>query len=106
MSAIEGMLALHIRAAKLPAPVREFRFDAIRKWRFDFAWPDYMIAAECEGATWTLGRHTSGKGFESDCHKYNHAARDGWKVFRFTSGMVKTGEALQMIEQALKTDFP
>lgn len=102
MSELEGLLALHIQAAKLPAPAREHRFHPIRKWRFDFAWPEVKVAAECEGGTWSGGRHTTGKGFEADCSKYNHAAQEGWQVYRFTFGMIRSGEALKTIERAIK----
>ena len=100
-SRLEETLALHIRAANLPAPVREHRFAPPRRWRFDFAWPDLMLAAECEGATWTNGRHVRGKGIENDMEKYNQAALDGWVLLRFTAQMINSGEALAQIEQAL-----
>lgn len=98
----EELLAFHIRAAKLWEPVREYKFDPVRKWRFDFAWPNILIAAEVEGGIWTGGRHTRGKGFLNDCEKYNQAVLAGWKVFRFPVEMIKSGEALQIIEKALK----
>ncbi len=31
MSALEALFALHVRAAKLPEPEREYRFDPIRR---------------------------------------------------------------------------
>lgn len=102
MSAIEETFALHIQAHKLPKPVREHRFDKVRKWRFDFAWPDLMIAAEIEGGTWSGGRHTRGAGFEKDCVKYNSATAQGWSVYRFTSAMVKSGEAIKLIVEITK----
>lgn len=46
MSELEETLAFHLKAAKLPAPEREYRFDPERRWRFDFAWPDQMLAVE------------------------------------------------------------
>ena len=104
MSALEEVMNFHIRAAKLPEPERELRFHPVRRWKFDFAWPDKMIALEVEGGTWGKGksRHTTGSGFEKDCEKYNEAALLGWKVFRVTSTMIKKGTALQIIERALK----
>ena len=102
LSQLEATLEFHIKAAGLPVPVREHRFHPIRKWRFDLAWPDQKVAAECEGATWTNGRHVRGAGFERDCIKYNQAALDGWTVLRFTSGMINSGNALNQIEEALK----
>jgi len=85
-----------------PGVVPEFRFHPERRWRFDYAWPDKMIALEIEGGTWTGGRHTRGKGYESDCEKYSEAAILGWKVIRATTGMVKDGRALELLEKAMK----
>lgn len=102
VSAIEEMFALHCRASKLPEPVREHRFAPPRRWRMDFAWENLKIAAEIEGGIWTGGRHTRGSGFESDAEKYNAAALMGWKVFRFTGGMVKSGAAIETIKEALR----
>lgn len=102
MSDAEELLAFHIRAAKLEKPEREFRFDLVRKWRFDFAWPARMIAVEVEGGIWTGGRHTRGKGFLDDSEKYNQAALNGWMVLRFPVEIIQSGKALIVIEQALK----
>ena len=101
MSEGEETLALHIRAAGLPEPVREFRFHPQRRWRFDFAWPALKVAAEVEGGTWAGGRHTRGSGFEGDCRKYNAAVIDGWRVLRFTGAMIDSGEALEVIAVAI-----
>jgi hypothetical protein len=78
-------------------PICEHRFDnrpknselgLPRKWRFDFAYPDLMIALEVEGATWVGGRHSRGSGFAKDCEKYNEAIKQGWKVYRVTAQML------------------
>jgi len=104
-SPLEAEMEIHIRAAKLPPPVREFRFHPTRKWRFDFAWPDCRIALEIDGATWTGGRHTRGAGFEADAEKLNEAAMLGWRVFRATRTMVKNGYALRLLESVLWEDI-
>jgi hypothetical protein len=101
MSHLEDALALQIRATGLPEPAREFWFWAGRKFRFDFAWKPLMLAVECEGGTWTGGRHTRGKGFENDCIKYNEAALLGWRVLRFPASMIHDGRALATIERAM-----
>lgn len=101
-SALEVEMINHIRALKLPMPVEEFRFHPERKWRFDFAYPDHKVAIEVEGGTWSRGRHTRGSGYEKDCEKYNAASLLGWSVYRFTSTMIKRGEAINTIEKALK----
>ena len=115
MSKLEATLALHLKALKLPAPVKEHRFHPTRQWRFDFAWPDLMLAAEVEGGTESHGqkrtirgkvitvksRHLTPSGFREDCKKYNEAARLGWRVLRFSGAMVNKGEAVQTIKELL-----
>ena len=66
----------------------EYRFHPVRLWRFDFALPDYKTAIEIEGATWTQGRHTRGKGYQNDCEKYNAATLMGWKVLRYPTSYI------------------
>jgi len=100
-SAPEAMFALHCRAAGVSV-IPEFKFHPIRKWRADFAIPSRMILIEIEGGVWVGGRHQTGTGFSADCEKYSHAALLGYLVFRFTSAMVKSGEAIKMIEDAIK----
>lgn len=99
----EEALAFQIRSVGFQVPVREHRFDAGgRKWRFDFAWPDRLVAAEVEGGVYVNGRHTRGSGFEKDSEKYNTAAAQGWLVLRFTPRQVKSGEALRWLEKAFE----
>jgi hypothetical protein len=71
-----------------PALVPEHRFLKERKWRFDYALPRYMVAIELEGGIHKRKGHASPKGYISDCRKYNHAAADGWILFRLATGMM------------------
>jgi very-short-patch-repair endonuclease len=100
-SRLEATLALHMEAVGLK-PRREFQFQPPRRWRFDFAFPEQRLAIECEGGIWTGGRHVRAKGFQADAEKYNAATLAGWRVLRFTGDMVKSGEALAVIERALE----
>lgn len=97
----EGLMLRQIKRAGLPEPVREYRFSPPRRWRFDFAWPDLMIALEVEGGTWANGRHNRGSGYRKDCEKYNTAALMGWKVLRVTGDMVKDKSAIEFVVEAL-----
>ena len=51
--------------------VREFKFHPKRKWRFDFAFPEAMVAVEADGGEYCQngGRHAS----SSDYEKINQA---------------------------------
>src|SRR3954447_24495574 len=88
-SELEELLAFQLRTAGVETPEREHKFCLDRKWRFDFAWPDRMIAVEVEGGSWVKGAHNRGLHFESDCEKYNEAALSGWTVLRFNTHMVE-----------------
>ena len=100
-SELEETLAILIRAEGLPEPVREYRFHPVRRFRFDFAWPDLQVAVECEGGTWSGGRHVRGDGFRRDCEKMNIAALSGWICLRFTRDMIEDGTAIEMIKQTM-----
>lgn len=121
MSQLEKSLAFHIRAHKLPAPEQEYRFAAmatggtgegvrkrlkaarLKDWRFDFAWPDLMLAVEVEGGAWVGGRHTRGKGFIEDLKKYQEAQRMGWTIYRTAGELIKNGEAVRTIKELIQT---
>ena len=64
-------------------PKREYKFHAIRKWRFDFAFPEIMVAVEIEGGIWINGGHNRGKIYSMNMEKYNAAAEAGWIVLRY-----------------------
>lgn len=66
------------------AVVKEYRFHEVRKWRFDYAFPDVKVAIEVDGAVWTQGRHTRGAGYLGDMEKLNTAVSMGWLVLRIT----------------------
>jgi len=72
-------------------PIFEYRFYALRKWRFDAAWPDKRCALEIEGGVWANGRHTRGSGFVKDMEKYNAAVLQGWRVIRCLPDELKAG---------------
>ena len=104
-------MSMLIRAASqdypdIPAPEREHRFARPRRWRFDFAFPSLMLAIEAEGGTWISGRHNRGAGFENDCIKYNTAVMLGWRVLRFTRGMIDNGLALEQLQQTFSQIAP
>ena len=104
-SGYEALLRFQMKAAKLPAPTPQYRFTPPRRWTFDFAWPDRLLYVEVEGGIFIRGggRHNRGLGFEADCEKYCEAAILGWRGLRVTTGQVKDGRALNLIERALKS---
>lgn len=79
---------LPLLAPDQPAPQREYRFDAVRRWRFDLAWPLQLVAVECDGGQWCAGggRHNG----DADREKLNAAAVQGWRVLRFSARQITT----------------
>jgi len=104
---------------QLPVPLEEYEFAKAlgRLWRFDYAWVEYRVAYEREGATWgkhvlgadgqqyrvANGRHATGAGMDKDAEKYNCAARLGWVVIRGTASTERNGQAIRDLELALRT---
>jgi hypothetical protein len=83
--------------------VREVRFHPVRRWRWDLADKERMIAVEIQGATWTQGKHTRGTGYDNDCRKYCEAACMGWLVLAMPATWIDTGLALQYVEYAVRS---
>lgn len=96
MSKIEETIALHIRAAKLPRPVRQHAYLPNRKFLADFAWPDRKLALEVDGMV-----HRIKARFEADAERHNTLLEAGWRVYRVTGKMVRSGAALALIERVL-----
>lgn len=101
-SALEAAFAAQVVHAGLPTPTREHRFALPRRFAFDFAWPERLVAVELDGGSWIGGRHTRGAGFERDTEKLNLAAVLGWTVLRFTATTVRSGDALRFTTAALR----
>ena len=98
----EESLATILRWAGIARSHAGARFAPPRRWRFDFAWPERLLAVEVEGGSFIAGRHSRGAGFEADAEKYNEAALIGWRVLRVTPRMVDDGRALALIQRGLR----
>lgn len=88
-----------LKVRRLPLPECEWKFEAKRRWRFDYAWPEKMVALEVEGGVWTGGRHTRGAGFVKDMEKYNRAAVLGWRLLRVTPDKLVSFGTFEMLRQ-------
>ena len=82
---IKKVLWVLHREGTIPAYVEELEFHPNRKFRFDWAIPDLMIAIEYEGIFSKKSGHTTISGYTKDCEKYNSAQLLGWKVLRYTA---------------------
>jgi very-short-patch-repair endonuclease len=94
-----GILMAQIGAERIPLPTKEHRFHPVRKWRFDLAWANQLLAVEVEGGVFTHGRHTRGAGYQRDLVKYNAAQLIGWRVLRYSTSQVKNGTAIEQLKQ-------
>lgn len=81
--------------------LKEYRFFPKRRWRFDYAIPQYKIALEVEGGVYTRGRHVRPQGFLGDIEKYNCATLMGWKLLRTTPKGLMTEKTLKMLKCAI-----
>jgi very-short-patch-repair endonuclease len=91
------MLYLQLRALHVILPEREYAFHPVRRWRFDFAWPELRLAVEVEGGVYSQGRHNRPQGFIGDTEKYNAAAEAGWTVLRYTGTAIRSGNAVEQV---------
>jgi len=97
-----AQLVRDLKAYKLYDFVQEHRFHAIRQFRFDIAFVDRKLAIEIDGGIWLdKGGHQTGTGYQNDRDKDELALLDGWRVYRVTPKMVKSGRAVQTIEKLL-----
>ena len=86
-SELERRFSKLIRGAGLPDPKAQFRAGWLRKvnGRVDFAYVDQRLIIECDGRRW----HTRFDAFETDRRRDNAAQIAGWRVLRFTWGMLR-----------------
>lgn len=109
----ERIFRTMVQQERMPEPVMEYQFHAVRKWRFDWAWPRWKVALEVEGGVFgftdkktgqrrTGGAHGSITGIKRDIEKYNHAAAMGWLVIRCVPSDLKKWETLAYVKAALE----
>lgn len=87
---------------------QQYRFHPERKWRFDFAFPDELVAVELDGGIFAAengqvaGKHARGAGRLKDYEKRNAAAELGWLVLCYGPPQVRSGEAAIQIERLVR----
>lgn len=80
-SDLETLLFSLLRDAGLELPVRQHRVEVNgHVHRLDLAYPDRLLAIECDGFT----RHGTREAFELDRMRQNRLVNAGWTVLRFT----------------------
>lgn len=102
MSDLHALLLTQIRALKLTEPEMEIMFAQPRRWRFDMAWPERKLAVEIQGGLYMQGRHNRGAAMEQEYEKLNAATKLGWRVLLFGPAMIRSGQAVGTIVEALR----
>lgn len=104
-SKLEDLVAHRIELAGLPVPTRQYRWatDVKRQYRSDFAWPEARLLVEVQGGIWAAdpGRHNRGSGYEADLSRSNLAVLLGYRMLCFSERMIRSGDAVRSITQAL-----
>ena len=99
---IEDQFAFQLKALGVEFE-REYRAIPGRRFRFDFFIKPNLLV-EIQGGIWMpKGGHNTGRAITRDCNKGNLATVYGFRTLSFTTDMVKSGEALTMVEKVLRS---
>lgn len=85
----------------LPAPLIEYKFHPVRRWRFDYYFPQQKVALEVQGGIFIQGRHSRGASLLKEYEKLNEAAAMGIRMLYCTPQQLKKGEILPVLKRAL-----
>ena len=101
-SQLEKEFRFQLMAYEIPFE-QEVKLIPGRRYQYDFVIPETNIAIELQGGTWSKNKmgHNSGSGIRRDCEKSNLAQQHGYRLFKFTSDMVRKGEAVLFLRQVL-----
>ncbi len=102
-SRLQAILENRLERSGLGGFVTEHYFAKPRRWRFDIAYPDAMLAVEIEGGGWVNGRHVRGGGFAKDLVKYAEATALGWSVLRVDGAMIDDNRAAEYVRRCLES---
>jgi very-short-patch-repair endonuclease len=78
----------------LQRPVMQHRFHPVRKWRWDFCWPDQKLAVEIQGGSFVQGGHNRAGQQQKDYEKQRTAVSLGWRVLPFNTIDMKDPESV------------
>lgn len=92
-----------LERANLPTPVRQQVVEhGTDRYYLDFAWPEYMVAVECDG----MVGHSKPSAQVYDLHRQNVVIEAGWNLRRFPWSEVHDhpDRVLDMVHRALVTN--
>ena len=70
-------------------PERQYKFHPTRKYRADFAFPQYKVLVEIQGGSYTRGAHHTPKGYSQNCLRQIEATILGWRMIYFDTILMK-----------------
>jgi very-short-patch-repair endonuclease len=92
-STLETRVLRLLAAAGLPLPKQQHPVEVDgRRYRIDLAYPEVMVAVECDGFRW----HAQRGDFDRDRRRQNDLVAAGWRVIRLTAAM-SDGEILGLL---------
>jgi very-short-patch-repair endonuclease len=89
---------------QLPKPVMQHKFHPTRKWRWDFCWPEQLLAVEIQGGSFVGGGHNRGPQQQKDYEKQRAAVSLGWRVLPFNTLDMKDPEGVAIEVAAILTN--
>ena len=96
---LEKQLSLAVSAGRIPPFTTEYYAIIGRKFRYDFAWPDYDLLLEVQGGIWGVGAHSGGTGALRDFEKQSLAAVGGFYVITCGPSQIREGKAISWVMQ-------
>ena len=85
-------------------PETEFQFDPVRKWRWDYCWPEFKVAVEVDGFGYG---HGAANRIADNNEKRNAAIEQGWLILVFDSkllgSMQGVADAVEQVQRVLMT---
>ena len=119
---LERSFEMQLETARITGWEKEYHFKipgSRNPCRFDFAWPDIMLAIDIQGGIFPMwhttktgkrykmpGAHLNTKGYIHDCEKANEASVCGWTVLWVTPKHLdcdwgKKSTSIQWVERFL-----
>lgn len=72
----------------------QYKYEPSRRWKADFAFPEKKILVEING----IDHFSSWTNIKNDAEKWNHAQKNGWKVFLFPTNYLFFEQIKELIK--------
>ena len=100
MTRYQNMIFLHLLSERGLKPTQEYKFHPERRWLFDYAFPERLLAVEVEGGIYNGKAHGSISGIKRDIEKYSEAAAYGWRIVRVLPEDIGKKKTIDLIFRA------